>query len=537
MDLGLATREEVESAVATSRTQGKPTGQVLLETGLLREDQLARVLSERFGVDYVDLSMYDVDMGAVSLIGAEPAKRYQAVPVGFLDDGALLLAMADPTNVLTIDDITMITGLKVRPAAASAEDIRIVINRLNRLDDSVEEVDEPEELSDALATADAEGPVIKLVHSIIGQAVEQGASDIHCNPESGDMRVLYRLDGVLYPAATVARRMSPGLVSRIKIMANLDIAEKRFPQDGRLAVAIDGRRVDVRVVTLPVVGGEAVVMRILDTGVQVRDLESLGMLSGERTRFAQAISKPNGAVLVTGPTGSGKSTTLYTALDVLNDGERSILTIEDPVEIPLSGVKQMQVALKAGMTFATGLRSMLRADPDVIMVGEIRDQETAEIAIQAALTGHLVLSTLHTRDAPSALSRLIDMGVEPFMVAAAIDCVVAQRLARALCMHCKRPIELPPEVLAEHGLGGATPHEAVGCVRCGGTGYKGRLGIYEVMPISEEIRSLVLQRRSASEISAVAMRQGMRRLREDGIEKVKRGLTSMTEVSRITGSG
>jgi type IV pilus assembly protein PilB len=314
VDLGLATREAVETAVATSRAQGKPTGQVLLDSGLLREDQLARVLSERFGVDYVDLSVYDVDMGAVSLIGAEPAKRYQSVPVGFLEDGSLLLAMADPTNVLTIDDITMITGLKVRPAAASAEDIRVVINRLNRLDDSVEEVEEPQALAEALQDGgDAEGPIIKLVHTLIGQAVEQGVSDIHCDPEAGDMRVLYRLDGVLYPAATVPRRMAPGLVSRIKIMASLDIAEKRFPQDGRLAVAIDGRRVDVRVVTLPVVGGEAVVMRILDTGATVRDLESLGMLAGERTRFSAAISKPNGCVLVTGPTGSGKSTTLYTA--------------------------------------------------------------------------------------------------------------------------------------------------------------------------------------------------------------------------------
>jgi type IV pilus assembly protein PilB len=317
-------------------------------------------------------------------------------------------------------------------------------------------------------------------------------------------------------------------------MADLDIAEKRLPQDGRLAVTADGRRVDLRVVTLPLVNGEGAVLRVLDKGVVVRDLEVLGMLAEEEGRFAAAIRKTSGTVLVTGPTGSGKSTTLYAALGMLNTGERSILTIEDPVESRILGIKQMQIAPKAGVTFANGLRSMLRADPDVIMVGEIRDHDTAQIAVEAALTGHLVLSTLHTRDAPSAVMRLVDMGVEPFLVSSAIDCVVAQRLARTLCAHCKRPMKLAPAILEQQGLNDAEPFEAVGCVRCSGTGYRGRVGLYEVMTLTEEIRALVLERRSVDEIAAVAVSQGMRRLLQDGIEKVRSGQTSIAEVGRIT---
>ncbi len=537
VDLGFARRETVEQAVAVAREQGRTTGQILLESGAVRHDQLARALAERFGVDFIDLSVFEIDMGAVNLVPADVAKRYQAVPVGFLPDRTVLLAMADPTNVLTLDEISMITGMKIRPAAAAAEDLAALIGRLGRLDETVAEVEEPaeEELEVSLQEGPAgDAPIVKLVHSIIAQAVEQGASDIHCNPEPGDMQVLFRIDGVLTPAATIARSMSAGVVSRVKIMASLDIAERRVPQDGRLAVTIDGRRVDVRVVTLPLVKGEGVVMRILDTAAVVRDLESLGMHGAQLERFVAAVGKPYGAVLVTGPTGSGKSTTLYGALGIINDGQRSILTIEDPVESQITGIKQMQVAPKAGVTFASGLRSMLRADPDVIMVGEIRDRETAEIAVQAALTGHLVLSTLHTRDAVSAITRLVDMGIEPFMVAAAIDCVVAQRLARTLCGQCKRPAELSDAVRAEHGLQDAQVFEPAGCIRCGWAGYHGRVGLYEVMPVTEEIRRLVLERRGADEIAAAAARVGMRSMREDGIEKVRQGLTSLVEVGRVT---
>jgi type IV pilus assembly protein PilB len=539
VELGFADRETVEAAVTAARAQGRPTGLVLVERGILRHDQLARVVAERFGLDFVDLSVYDLDMGAVNLISSETAKRYQAVPVGFTDDGSLLLAMANPTNVLTIDDVGMMTGRRIRPAAASVEDLNLLLSRLVRMDDSIEDiVDEAPDEEESLVAdeADNDAPIIKLVHSIVAQAVEQGASDIHVNPEEGDTRVLFRIDGVLAPAATVKRRMAQGVVSRIKIMAELDISEKRVPQDGRFALTVDGRRVDIRVVTLPLVYGEGVVLRILDKGVVVEGLESLGMQEKQQQQFGTAIQRPNGAVLVTGPTGSGKSTTLYAALNVLNDGERSILTIEDPVEQRIAGIKQMQIAPKAGVTFDVGLRSMLRADPDVIMVGEIRDRETAHIAVEAALTGHMVLSTLHTRDAPSALGRLIDMGIEPFLVSSAVDCIVAQRLVRMLCKHCKRRQVLSESVLWGHGLLGAEPYEAVGCSRCSGTGYRGRMGIYEVMRVSEPIRSLILERASVDDMVAVAVQEGMLRLRDDGLEKVREGLTSIAEVERLTTS-
>jgi type IV pilus assembly protein PilB len=511
VDLGFSDREAVEEAVKAAREQGRPTGIVLVERGILRHDQLARVVAERFGLDFVDLAVYDLDMGAANLIGAETAKRYQALPVGYAEDGSLLLAMANPTNVLTIDDIGMMTGRRIRPAAASVEDLNILLTRLVRMDESIEDLavedsDEDGERDLQLDDADAGAPVIKLVHSLVAQAVQQGASDIHVNPEEGDTRVMYRVDGVLAPAATVKRKMANAVVSRIKIMAELDISEKRVPQDGRFALAVDGRRVNIRVVTLPLVYGEGVVMRILDGGVEVDDLESLGMQPVERDRFKSAILRPNGAVLVTGPTGSGKSTTLYTALNALNDGERSIITIEDPVEQRIAGIKQMQIAPKAGVTF------------------------------EAALTGHLVLSTLHTRDAPSALGRLIDMGIEPFLVSSAVDCIVAQRLVRMLCVHCKRHQSVPEHVLVEHGLAGAQPYEPVGCSRCGGSGYRGRVGLYEVMSVSEAIRTMILERASVDEMVAVAEREGMQRLRDDGMAKVRSGLTSIAEVERLTSS-
>ncbi|TMK24233.1 MAG: type II secretion system protein GspE [Actinobacteria bacterium] len=542
VDLGFADRLAVEEAVAAARAQGRPTGLVLVERGVLRHDQLARVVAERFGLDFVDLSVYDLDMGAVSLISAETAKRYQAVPVGFGEDGSLLLAMANPTNVLTIDDIAMLTGRRVRAAAASVEDLDLLLTRLSQMDESIEDLVDEEAAEDEadgslqIDQANHDAPIIKLVHSIIAQAIQLGASDIHVNPEEGDTRVLFRVDGVLAPAATVKRRMAVGVVSRIKIMAELDIAEKRVPQDGRFALTIEGRRVDIRVATLPLVNGEGVVLRILDKGVKVEGLESLGMQPDELERFTEAVKRPNGTVLVTGPTGSGKSTTLYAALHVINDGGRSIITIEDPVEQRIAGIKQMQIAPKAGVTFDLGLRSMLRADPDVIMVGEVRDRQTAHIAVEAALTGHLVLSTLHTRDAPSALGRLIDMGIEPFLVSSAVDCIVAQRLVRMLCTHCKRPQEVPETVLAEHGLAGAEPFEAVGCSRCGNSGFRGRVGVYEVMTVTERIRALILARASVDEMVEIALEEGMRRLRDDGLQKVREGVTSIAEVERMTNS-
>ena len=418
--------------------------------------------------------------------------------------------------------------------------------RLSRLGEAVaeaiEEEDEdsgPREITDLRESAD-DAPVIKLVHSIIAQAAEQGASDIHFEPHERDgMRVRFRIDGVLTSSTTVPQRMMAGVISRIKIMADLDISERRVPQDGRMGLTVEGRRVDIRVVSLPSVHGESVVMRILDKDNAIIDLDRLGMQEHERTRFEEAFSQAYGAVLVTGPTGSGKSTSLYGALSVLNTPEKNIITIEDPVEYQVPGITQVQVNPRAGLTFANGLRSMMRADPDVIMVGEIRDRETAQIAIEAALTGHLVLSTLHTNDAPTAITRLIEMGIEPFLVSSAIDCVVAQRLARNLCQTCKKRVILPAEALRKNGFQAhldVEAYEPVGCARCGGSGYKGRIGLYEVMLLSERIRQLVVERAPADRIGDVAVAEGMRRLRDDGFDKVRRGITSIAEVARVTGT-
>ena len=371
----------------------------------------------------------------------------------------------------------------------------------------------------------------------MAQAVEEGASDVHFEHEGNEMRVRQRVDGVLQETTTIPRRMVPGVISRIKIMGELDISEKRLPQDGRVSLAVEGRAVDIRIVTMPAVHGEGAVMRLLDKDSALISLDALGMEGEIRARVEHGIAGAHGAVLATGPTGSGKSTTLYAALNELNSIDRNIITIEDPVEYQMAGVNQIQVNPKANLTFARGLRSILRADPDVIMVGEIRDAETARIAVESALTGHLVLSTLHTNDAPSALTRLTEMGIEPFLTASAVTCVVAQRLVRVLCPSCKVRALLDAESLRASGFPAhfdVEGYEPKGCARCGGTGYKGRLGIYEVMTLSDEIRELTIRRSSADEIAHVAVEQGMRPLRADGLEKVKQGVTSIAEVTRVT---
>ncbi|MDX6659359.1 MAG: type pilus assembly protein PilB [Solirubrobacteraceae bacterium] len=542
-DLGFADAARVEAAVETARTAGQTPEMVLLAAGDITQDQLSRAVAERYGLDHLDLNVFQVDMGAANLISSSAARRYDAVPVSFVDERTLLVVMADPANVLAVDDVAIMTGLEVRPAVASREDIAALITKLNRLDDAVQEAVEEEEDSAAevvdLRESAEDAPVIKLVHSIIAQAVELGASDIHFEPEGSDMRVRFRVDGVLGSSTTVPRRMVLGVVSRIKIMADLDISERRVPQDGRVGLTIEGRHVDVRVVTLPSVHGESAVLRILDKEAVIMDLDGLGMQDHERERYEHSFRKSYGAVLATGPTGSGKSTTLYAALNQLNTPEKNIITIEDPVEYQVDGITQVQVNPRAGLGFATGLRSMMRADPDIIMVGEIRDAETATIAVESALTGHLVLSTLHTNDAPTAITRLVEMGIEPFLVASAIDCVAAQRLARTLCPTCKRRTLIPANVLKDAGFQAAfdlEAYEPAGCGRCANTGYKGRIGLYEVMVLTEEIRKLVLERAPANQIAAVATEAGMRRLRDDGLEKVKQGRTSIAEVVRVTGS-
>ena len=545
VDLGYTDRQTVDAAVQAAREIALTPEQLLLEQHAIAPDQLARAVAERHGLDHLDLSQFKVDMAAANLVNSSSARRYEAVPVAFVDERTLLVAMADPANILAVDDIAIMTGLEVRPAVASRDDIEGLVTRLNRLDEAVRQADEddeeltPGEVVDLQETAD-DAPVIKLVHSFIAQAVEVGASDIHFEPEGNEMRVRFRVDGVMAASAMIPRRMVAGVVSRVKIMAELDISERRIPQDGRMGLLIEGRHVDVRVVTLPSVNGESVVLRILDQGAVKHDLEGLGMLEHDAARFRKAFGQAYGAVLTTGPTGSGKSTTLYAALQELNVVEKNIITIEDPVEFKIDGLTQVQINPKTGFTFATGLRSMMRADPDILMVGEIRDRETAQIAVEAALTGHLVLSTLHTNDAPTAITRLIEMGIEPFLVASSVGCVVAQRLARCLCPSCKKRLILPVGTLKDHGFHATLDveaYDAAGCGRCNWTGYKGRLGLYEVMTVTDDVRELVLGRRPADEISAVAVKQGMRQLRDDGLEKVKLGRTSIAEVVRVTGSG
>ncbi|HEY2283641.1 MAG TPA: GspE/PulE family protein [Solirubrobacteraceae bacterium] len=547
VDMRLASRGQVDEAIESSRGLGTTPERVLLDAGSLTHDGLSRALAERYGLDHLDLSLFPVDMSAANLVTTAAAKRYQAVPVAFADKRTLLVAMADPSNVLAVDDIAIMTGYEVRVAVAPPDDIAGLISRLDRLEDVVadsggqlEELEEGgvADVVDLHDTAD-DAPVVKLVNQIVAQAVERNASDIHLAPDGREVRVRFRIDGVLQDVTTVPRRMAAGVISRVKIMAELNIAERRLPQDGRVGLAVDGRHVDLRVVTLPSVHGESIVMRVLDKDSVVVELDTLGMSESDSERFERAFNETHGAVLVTGPTGSGKSTTLYAALQKLNTPEKNIITVEDPVEYEIPGLTQVQVSAKVGLTFAAGLRSMVRADPDVIMVGEIRDRETAQIAVESALTGHLVLSTLHTNDAPSAITRLVEMGIEPFLVASALDCVVAQRLARMLCSSCKRRAIVPAEILRENGykaLVDLEAYEPVGCRRCGGSGYRGRVGLYEVMDVSPEVQKLALERRPAEEIRDVAVRQGMRRLREDGLEKVRQGRTSIAEIARVIGS-
>src|SRR4051794_21509854 len=468
VELGFAPKERVEKAVEEGRATGKSPEEILVDSNDLSIDQLARATAERFGLDHVDLTVYKPDLAAVNLLTAQAARRYNAIPIGFHQSGTLLVAMADPSNVLALDDLKLMTGYEVRPVVASRVDIAALIAKMNRLDDAVAQVidgdDGEDEVVAEVVESAADAPVIKLVNSIVAQAIEDGASDIHFEAGTArDMRVRFRIDGVLHETTTIPRRMVPGVVSRVKIMGDLDISERRVPQDGRTSMSIDGHKVDIRIVTLPSAHGEGVVMRILDKEQVVLTLDSLGMREGQRTRFESGFRQSYGAVLVTGPTGSGKSTTLYAALTALNSVEKNIITIEDPVEYQVDGVNQVQVNLKAGLTFATGLRTMLRADPDIIMVGEIRDPETAKIAVESALTGHLVLSTLHTNDAPPAVTRLTEMGIAPFLTASAVDCVVAQRLARALCVHCKEPFVIRAEALAIYDV-----HDDINAFRANG---------------------------------------------------------------------
>jgi type IV pilus assembly protein PilB len=547
VELGLCSRPRVLEAIEVAAQNGTTADEVLIAAGAISPEGVAVALAERHGVDYVDLGVFNVDMTAANLVTSQVAKRHDALPIAMIGERALLVAMTDPANVHAIDDIAILTGYQIRVAVTTSDDISNVIARLTRVGDVVRDDGDDEHGGDdhqatvvELHESSDDAPVVRLVHQLVGQAVEQGASDLHISPVGHDLRVRFRIDGVLRDVTSVPRRLAAGVVSRMKIMAELDIAERRVPQDGRVGLTVDGHRVDLRVVTVPTVRGEGVVMRILDKEAVVMDLTELGMAQSELSRFHRAYTQSHGAVLVTGPTGSGKSTTLYAALGVVNTADQHIITIEDPVEYQIDGITQIQVTPKAGLTFASGLRAVVRADPDVIMVGEIRDRETAQIAIEAALTGHLVLSTLHTNDAATSITRLIEMGIEPFLVASAIDCVVAQRLVRVLCPQCKRRVILPMATLREYGYAASFDvegYEPVGCKHCSGSGYRGRTGIYEVMTVSAEIRALALERRSADELLEMAVVQGMHRLKDDGLDKVKQGRTSMAEIARVVNAG
>jgi len=549
VELNYASAELVAAAVEEARGAGRTPEALLVEQNAISPDQLSRAIAERYGLDHVDLSVYNVDVAAAALFPVTMARRYKAVPVGFVDQRTLLVAAVDPANVLAADDIQIATGLDCHIAVAAEDDVEGLLSRLGTLQSAATEaiVEEqhglPEEEDEVLAEVSEmqagadDAPVIKLVYSVLAQGVGEGASDIHLEPEEGELRVRFRIDGVLKESAHIPKRMISAVISRLKIMSELDIAEKRVPQDGRVSVAVEERRVDLRVTTLPTSRGEGATIRILDESNAQRTLDDLGMDGSARARFEDAFRQAYGAVLVTGPTGSGKSTTLYAALAELNGIEKKIITIEDPVEYRIDGVNQMNVNRKAGLDFARGLRSILRADPDIVMVGEIRDAETARIAVEAALTGHMMLSTLHTNDAPGAIARLGEMGIETFLTSSAVDCVVAQRLARKLCPHCKRRTIIPMAALTEAGIQVGTEVEAyepLGCGRCNQSGYKGRVGIFSVMSMSERIKEMTVARAPEAEIAATARREGMLTLREDGISKVRAGQTSLEEVLRVT---
>ncbi|KPG86983.1 GspE/PulE family protein [Frigoribacterium sp. RIT-PI-h] len=516
----------------------------LLSRGVVTEMQVARARAPAADLDFVELIDYPVDRSAVTMVPAAVCRRHKVLPIG-VRDGSLILAMEDPGDVFAIDDVRAGLRMGVDPVVAEKNDLRAAIDRYLRADDELNDLTSTLEEERAHETAaditdgpDDDVPIVRFVNLLVSQAITDHASDIHIEPSETDVRIRYRIDGVLHEMQPAPKAIQNGVISRLKIMSEIDIAERRKPQDGRMSVRHGGRQIDLRVATLPTVWGEKVVMRILDNSNTSMSLRDLNLLERNFDVYAESYSKPYGMILVTGPTGSGKSTTLYTTLNAVARPEINVITVEDPVEYRMKGINQVQVNPKAGLTFASALRSILRSDPDVVLLGEIRDHETAQIAIEASLTGHLVLSTLHTNDAPSAITRLTEMGIEPFLVGSAIDCVVAQRLARRLCDRCKTPTAYSPLQLAhlKFRVGpdeNPTVYQPVGCQQCSNTGYRGRIALHEVMSVSEEIERLAVARASSAEIGRVAREQGMLSLRQDGWEKAKLGLTSVEEILRV----
>lgn len=520
----------------------------LMRRGLLNDEQLARALAVASGLRFVDLASTEVQREAVARVSPELCRRHLVLPIA-AQDSQLTLAVVDPEDVIALDDVASATGLTLLPVVAARDAMLAALDRYVRLDDQIADLTSElgegaaasaqSDLTESLDADDDDAPIVRFVNLIISQAIQDRASDIHIDPGDRRLRVRYRIDGVLHDTQEAPPAIKDGVLSRLKIMSGIDIAEKRRPQDGRITVSHNGRSIDLRVATLPTVWGEKIVMRILDNSAEKRRLSDLSMSERNLSVYSESFSKPHGMLLVTGPTGSGKSTTLYTTLSEISRPEINVITIEDPVEYRMEGVAQMQVNPRAGLTFASALRSILRGDPDVVLVGEIRDAETARTSVEAALTGHLVLSTLHTNDAPSAVTRLIEMGIEPFLVASAIDTVVAQRLARRLCRECRALREPDRELVARLGFempeGGerVLVGEPVGCARCAGTGYRGRVALHEVMRVTEAIERHAVARSAGQEVRRTAVAEGMIPLRDDGWNKVLDGTTSIEEVLRV----
>jgi type IV pilus assembly protein PilB len=532
----------VDRAAEEAQRSGRSVRAVLINDQVVTEEQLTTAAAAAFGINTLDLVGYSPDPAALKRIPLPVVLRHRVLGLS-MNDGELIVGVTDPGDVVALDDVRAATGMTIRPVVVARSEVRRIIERLQREDSDLGDMVDTS-LDDAAGmTAQAAGaddaPIVRYVNNLIEQAVQNRASDLHLEPTEDDMRVRYRIDGVLHELDSVPRGVMAALTSRIKIMSGVDITEKRIPQNGRITALIRDRTVDLRTATLPTVWGEKIVLRVLDTGGIDLDMNKLGFTGHNLSRFAESFGKPHGMVLVTGPTGSGKSTTLYATLGRISKPEINVITVEDPVEYRLRGVNQVQVNHKAGLTFAAVLPAILRSDPDVVLIGEIRDSHTAQIAVEASLTGHLVLSTLHTNDAPGAVTRLTEMGIEPFLVGSSLDCVLAQRLARRLCDWCKEAYAPTEEEL----IGARWPYEdlkvpeavyrPVGCRNCANTGYRGRIALHEVMPISAEIESLTIRRASSNEVREVALAQGMYELRADGLAKAAGGLTSIREVSRV----
>jgi type IV pilus assembly protein PilB len=540
----MITEEQLEEALESQDSSGKSLGRLLIEKGMLTEGQLTSVLAEQIGIRYVDLNSYTVDPAATNLVDANLARRYMVIPIDY-EGGKLVVAMADPTNVFALDDMRIMTGMEIMPVVSTKDDIVSAIGRYMHSADEMQEFDELPAMDDfdnadedELKEAGEDAPIVKYVNLIIAEAVHENSSDVHIEPGEKDVRIRYRVDGVLHETRRSPKRIHPGLVSRLKIMGNMNIAERRVPQDGRFGLSVGGRMIDLRVASLPTVYGEKIVLRILDRSASLITLTELGMEAEPLAAFSASFHKPYGTVIITGPTGSGKTTTMYAALSELNRREVNVITVEDPVEYQMQGLNQVQVDTKVGLTFAATLRSILRCDPDIVMIGEIRDAESAKMAIESALTGHMVLCTLHTNDAPSAMTRMTEMGVEPFLIASAVDGIVSQRLARKLCGRCKQEASYEQEYLKKVGfpdLNGGTIFKAKpgGCPFCNGNGFRGRIGLYEVLIVDEDIERLVVDHATAHQVASLAREKGMKTLRDDGFAKVVNGVTSIEEVLRV----